>query len=330
MIAIDYPAKRKNEPVWDEVEIIYWKGDGKWESQRLKLIEACESGIEGGLYKDLVPFLGRRGAGIRLEVWSQQGGVRMKEWLKGKVALVTGASAGIGRTTALAFAREGAKVVVADILIEEGKETVRMIKEGGGEAIFVKADVTQPEEVEALISTTVETYGRLDCAFNNAGIEEQEPVRTADVIEENWDRVINTNLKGVWLCMKYEIPQMLKQGGGAIVNAGSVAGLVAEPNISSYVASKHGVVGLTKAAALEYAKDGIRVNAVCPGCIPTGQVERVTRGDPQEIERLASLHPIGRMGTTEEIAAAVLWLCSDAASFVTGYPLAVDGGFVAQ
>ena len=247
----------------------------------------------------------------------------------GKVAMLTGAGSGIGRATALAFAREGAKVVVADIVVAGGEETVRMIKAAGGEAIFVKTDVTKAAEVEALVKKTVETYGRVDCAFNNAGIE-GEMALTADCTEENWDRVVNIDLKGVWLCMKYEIPQMLKQGGGAIVNTASVAGLVGFQGIPAYVASKHGVNGLTKTAALEYAKSGIRVNAVCPGVIHTPMVERFFSANPQASEAMSALEPVGRLGKPEEIAEAVLWLCSDAASFVTGLPMAVDGALTAQ
>src|SRR5216683_1574424 len=213
----------------------------------------------------------------------------------GKVAVITGAGSGIGRATALAFTREGAKVVVADIVVTGGDETVRMIKAAGGEAIFIKTDVTKAAEVEALIKQTVETYGRLDCAFNNAGIE-GEIAPTADCTEENWDRVVNVDLKSVWLCLKYEIPQMLKQGGGAIVNTASV-----------------------------YAKAGIRVNAVCPGVIRTPMVERAFGASPQMAEAAAAMEPVGRLGKPEEIAEAVLWLCSDAASFVTGLPMAVDG-----
>ena len=254
----------------------------------------------------------------------------MSKMLEGKVALITGGSAGIGRTSARVFSREGAIVAIADILVEQGEAVAEEIRNAGGDALFIKTDVTQASEVEALVRQIVAVYGRLDCAYNNAGIEEQEMAKVADVREENWDKVIDTNLKGVWLCMKYEILQMLKQGGGVIVNAASIAGLVGEIGIPSYVASKHGVVGLTKAAALDYAQNGIRVNAVCPGCVPTGQVERVTGGDQEEWKRLKALHPIGRMGTAEEIAEAVVWLCSDAASFITGYPLAVDGGLVAQ
>jgi len=247
----------------------------------------------------------------------------------GKVAVITGAGSGIGRATALAFAREGAKVVVADIVVAGGEETVQMIKAAGGEAIFSKTDVTKAAEVEALVKKTVETYGRLDCAFNNAGIEGEVGL-TADCTEENWDRVVNIDLKGVWLCMKYEIPQMLKQGGGAIVNTASVAGLVGFQGIPAYVASKHGVNGLTKTAALEYAKSGIRINSVCPGVIHTPMVERFFRANPQASEAMSALEPVGRLGKPEEIAEAVVWLCSDAASFVTGLPMAVDGALTAQ
>jgi len=243
--------------------------------------------------------------------------------LEGKIALVTGGSSGMGRTTALAFAREGAKVVIADIQVEGGEETVQTIDDTGGEAIFFKTDVSRRDEVEALINRVVETYGRLDCAFNNAGIEETSLLPTAESTEENWDRVIGTNLKGVWLCMKYELAQMVKQGSGAIVNTASVGGLVGFEGIGAYVASKHGVIGLTKTAALEYATAGIRVNAVCPGVIRTPML-----ADAEAL--LAPLEPMGRIGLPEEIAEAVVWLCSDAASFVTGHPMVVDGGILAQ
>jgi len=249
--------------------------------------------------------------------------------VEGKIALVTGGGSGIGRASALAFAREGAKVVLADVIVEGGEETVGMIKKAGGEAIFVKADVSKATEVEALIAKAVETYGRLDCAYNNAGIE-GSAATTTDYAEESWDRVIAINLKGVWLCMKYEIPQMLKQGGGTIVNTASAAGLVGFRRGSAYVASKHGVVGLTKTAALEYAKSGVRVNAICPGAIDTPMMGRITDHRPQRAERMAAGEPVGRMGMPEEIAGAVVWLCSDAASFVTGHAMAVDGGLTAQ
>lgn len=249
--------------------------------------------------------------------------------VQGKVALVTGGSSGIGRATSLIFAREGAKVVVADVLVEGGEETVRLIKAAGGDAIFVKADMSKAADIEAMVQKAVSTYGRLDCAHNNAGIEGGTG-KTGDYKEEDWDRVMLINLKGVWLCMKYEIQQMLKQGGGVIVNTASDAGLLGVPQMPAYVASKHGVVGLTKTAALEYAKSGIRVNAVCPGVINTPMVERITGQRPGRAERMAAVEPVGRMGKPEEIGEAVVWLCSDAASFVTGLPMAVDGGIAAQ
>ena len=253
----------------------------------------------------------------------------MAGYVDGKIALVTGAGSGIGRATALVFAREGAKVVVADVVVDGGEETVRLIKAAGGEAIFVKADMAKAAEVEAMVQKAVTTYGRLDCAHNNAGIEGATG-KTADYREEDWDRVIRINLTGVWFCMKYEISQMLKQGGGAIVNTASDAGLLGVPQMPAYVASKHGVVGLTKTAALEYAKSGIRVNAVCPGVIKTPMVERITAQRAGRAERMAAAEPVGRMGKPEEIAEAVVWLCSEAASFVTGLPMPVDGGIAAQ
>lgn len=249
--------------------------------------------------------------------------------LDGKIALVTGGGSGIGQATALIFAREGAKVVVADVLVEGGEATVSQIKKGGGDAVFVKTDVSQDAEVEALVQKAVATYGRLDCAFNNAGIA-GAAARTADYTQKQWDRVIGINLTGVWLCMKYEIAQMVKQGGGAIVNTASVAGLVGFRHGPAYVAAKHGVVGLTKTAALEYAKANIRVNAVCPGVINTPMFEKGLQIDPRIADTMAAREPIGRLGKPEEIAEAVVWLCSEAASFVTGLPMAVDGGWVAQ
>jgi NAD(P)-dependent dehydrogenase (short-subunit alcohol dehydrogenase family) len=247
----------------------------------------------------------------------------------GKVAVVTGGGSGIGRATSVAFAREGAKVVVADVAVTGGEETVQMIKAAGGEALFVKTDVAKDSEVAALVKKTVDTYGRLDCAFNNAGIGGAVAL-TADASEENWDRIIAINLKAVWLCLKHEIAQMLKQGGGAIVNTASIAGLVGFQGVSAYVASKHGVNGLTKTAALEYAKQGIRVNSVCPGVIHTPLIEPVMKGNPQMMEAMVAMEPVGRLGKPEEIAESVVWLCSDAASFVTGLPMVVDGGATAQ
>ncbi len=249
--------------------------------------------------------------------------------LDGKVALITGAGSGIGRASALAFAREGAKVAVADIVVEGGEETVRMVQEAGGEAFFIKVDVANAAEVEAMVNTVVDTYGRIDCAYNNAGIEGRL-ASTDEYPEDVFDKVIDINLTGVWLCMKYELPHMLKQGSGAIVNTASGAGLIGVAGMSAYVASKHGVVGLTKTAALEYAKSGIRVNAVCPGLIQTPMVERITAEQPQLGEALVAAEPIGRTGKPEEIAESVVWMCSDAASFVTGHAMSVDGGFVAQ
>lgn len=248
--------------------------------------------------------------------------------LEGKVALVTGASSGIGRASAQAFAQDGAKVLVADIDADGGNETVHMIQEAGGEALFVRADVSDGAAVEAMVQTAVQTWGRLDCAHNNAGIAE-ERVRTAELTEEVWDRTIDINLKGVWLCMKHEILQMLEQGGGAIVNTSSVVGLVAVMRQPAYVASKHGIIGLTKAAALEYARKGIRVNAVCPGPVLTPALESYMRASPEVGRHLKGQNPSGRLGTTEEVAQAVVWLCSDKASYMTGHALAIDGGVLA-
>ncbi len=251
--------------------------------------------------------------------------------LQDKIALVTGAASGIGRATSLVMAREGARVVVSDIDAEGAEATLSAIKELGGQGIFIHADVSNAEDVQALVAGAVETYGRLDCAFNNAGIEGFMEGRLHEYPEEIWDRLIDINLKGVWLCLKYEIPRMLEQGGGAIVNTASAAGLVGSRRLSAYVASKHAVVGLTKAAALEYAKDGIRVNAVCPGIIDTPMVRRLNAGRKADDEGpISSLQPVGRLGAPEEIAESVAWLCSDAASLVTGAAMAVDGGFTAQ
>lgn len=247
----------------------------------------------------------------------------------GKVAVVTGATSGIGRVTAIAFAREGAKVVVSGIVDSDGQETVRTITDAGGEAIYVHADVSKPGDVEALMAKAVETYGRLDFAYNNAGIEgSQAPIADYDV--DDWNRIIAINLTGVWLCTRAAIPHMLENGGGAIVNCSSIAGMVGIPGMSAYVASKHGVVGLTKSAALEYATQGIRVNAVCPGGVHTEMVDRVLQNTPGMADQINSMQPMGRIATPEEIADAVLWLCSDKSSFVTGHALVIDGGLVAQ
>jgi NAD(P)-dependent dehydrogenase (short-subunit alcohol dehydrogenase family) len=246
----------------------------------------------------------------------------------GKSAIVTGAGSGIGRATAYAFAERGAKVVVADWETEGGEATVEQIKKSGGEAIFIKTDVSKSEEVQNLINKTVETYGRVDYALNNAGVNRGIGVPTGDYKEEDWDIVQSINLKGVWLCMKYEIQQMLKQGGkGSIVNTASISGLSAHPADPAYVSSKFGCVGLTKTAALEYAKTGIRINCVCPGPVKTGLFfDRVEEAIPGASEGAKNKNPMGRIGEPKEIAAAVMWLCSDAASFVTALAMSVDGG----
>ena len=254
----------------------------------------------------------------------------MTDTLNGKVALVTGAGSGIGRASALKFASEGARVVVSDIDSDSGQATVDAIESAGGHAIFVKADVSDRTDVEAMISRTIEVYGQLDCAFNNAGIEGAVGVSIADLPEDDWDQVIDINLKGVWLCMKYQLAHMEKQGSGTIVNTASVAGLVGGTFGAAYYASKHGVVGLTKAAAIEYGKSNIRVNAVCPGVIRTEMAERLLKGKKEVEGAITAQHPLGRLGTADEVADTVAWLCSDTSSFVTGQAIAVDGGFVAQ
>jgi NAD(P)-dependent dehydrogenase (short-subunit alcohol dehydrogenase family) len=249
--------------------------------------------------------------------------------LQGKVALVTGGGSGIGRATSIRLAQEGAKVMIADYVPEGAEKTVKMIKDSGGQASCIAADVSVTKQVEMIIDKTVQTYGRIDCAHNNAGIEGKF-ADTTQCTEDNWDRVIAIDLKAVWLCMKYEIPQMLKQGGGAIVNTASIAGLLGFTGAAAYVAAKHGVVGLTRTAALEYAQKNIRVNCVCPGVIRTPMVERALDGGGLTEGDVIMAEPIGRMGKPEEIAAGVLWLLSDASSFVTGHPLTIDGGWVAR
>jgi NAD(P)-dependent dehydrogenase (short-subunit alcohol dehydrogenase family) len=253
--------------------------------------------------------------------------------LAGKVALVTGAGSGIGRATSLRMARAGARIVVSDIDEDGGREMVDAVEQVGAEAIFVRADTASPADVRALIHTTVETYGRLDCAVNNAGVSGLPPdgrtYAPHEIPEEIWTRVIGINLTGVFLCLQQEIAQMLAQGGGAIVNLASIYGLVGARG-APYVASKHGVVGLTRSFALAYAKQGIRVNAVCPGHTETPMVASVFEARPEEEATLRGAYPMGRLGVPSEIAEAIAWLCSDAASFVTGIALPVDGGLTAQ
>ena len=261
----------------------------------------------------------------------------MGDQLSGRAGIVTGGGSGIGRAAALKFASEGGQVVIADMDETGSAATKALIDQYGGEAICVATDVAQADEVEALVARTVAAYGKLDFAFNNAGIA-GDLVPLIDYSEELWDRVIGINLKGVWLCMKYQIRQMLAQadgdgggGGGAIVNTASVMGLVSSAtNPVAYSASKHGVIGLTKTAALGYAKDGIRVNAVCPGFIETPMVAGVFERHPERKAAVVAEHPIGRLGPPEEIAAAAVWLCTDAASFVNGTAMTVDGGYVAH
>ena len=248
-----------------------------------------------------------------------------KESFAGKVAFVTGAANGIGRAAALAFAREGANVVVADVSEQDNQETARMVEELGARALAVRCDVTRAEDVKAALDKTVETFGGLDFAFNNAGVE-QPIMPAADITEEEWERIIDIDLRGVFLCMKYEIPLLLKQGGGAIVNTSSGAGVKGIAGQAAYCAAKFGIVGLTKATALDYAKSNIRVNAVCPGIIDTPMMGRFSGGTPAGRERVIAQEPVGRMGKPEEIAAAVVWLCSDAAAFVVGHAMVIDGG----
>lgn len=248
---------------------------------------------------------------------------------EGRVAFVTGAASGIGAATARAFAEAGASVMLADVQEAAGEALACAIVEAGGRAVFTRCDMREERDIQAAVSRTVRDFGALHVAFNNAGVEGAQ-ANTADCTTENWDQVIAVNLRGVWLCMKYEIPHMLAAGGGAIVNCSSIAGVVGFPGIPAYTASKHGVNGLTKAAALEYAAQGIRVNAVCPGVIQTPMIERFVGGDAQARATLVAGEPMGRVGMPAEIASAVMWLCGPGASFTTGHALVVDGGWVAR
>ena len=245
-----------------------------------------------------------------------------------KVAIVTGGSSGIGRATAIALAKQGVKITVAARRVKEGEDTVRLVEEAGSEGIFVKTDVANEDDIRSLVERSTKSYGRLDYAFNNAGIEEIMTPFT-DQKSEIFDQIMNINVKGVWLSMKYEIPEMIKSGGGAIANNSSVAGIIGFPQMPIYIASKHAVLGLTKSAALEYTKSGIRINAIAPGGVVTDMAKRVF-GDNQLLETLTSMHPIGRIADPEEIANAVVWLLSDNASFVLGHTLIVDGGAVSR
>jgi NAD(P)-dependent dehydrogenase (short-subunit alcohol dehydrogenase family) len=249
--------------------------------------------------------------------------------LDGKIALITGAGSGIGRATSTIFAREGARLVLADVVDPGGQETLRMVKELGADAIFVKTEVAKSSDVDAVVAKAVNTFGRLDCAFNNAGIAGAGRL-THEYSEEQWNRVISINLTGVWLCMKAEIIQMLKQGTGSIVNTSSIMGLTGAIRVPAYTAAKHGVAGLTKAAALEYGRHGIRINAVCPAPIYTPLLASTFENRPDVEERYARSEPLKRIGQPEEVGEAVAWLCSDRASYVTGLPMPVDGGYMAQ
>jgi len=245
-----------------------------------------------------------------------------------KVVLITGAGNGIGRATALAFAQQGASVVVADMSRSAGEETTALITQAGGTASFILCDVTKDQDVQSMVAGTLEIYGKLDIAFNNAGIE-IESSKLADGDEATYDKIMDVNVKGVWRCMKYQIPALLKQSTSAIVNTASIAGLGAAPKMSIYSASKHAVIGFTKSAAVEYGKKGLRVNAICPAVIDTEMFKRATQNDPQKEQYVKSLHPVGRIGQPEEVAAAVLYLCSDLAGFTTGVALPIDGGATA-
>ena len=252
----------------------------------------------------------------------------MAAMLENRIAIVTGGASGIGRASALTFSREGAKVAVVDVQTQAGNDTVDRIRQAGGEALFVPCDVAEAREVSAMVDQCVDAFGRIDCALNCAGVL-GEMSTTDECTEENFDRIMKINLRGVWLCMKYEIRQMLRQGGGTIVNMASNAGMQGTATLPAYAASKAGVVSLTQTAALEFAAKGIRINCINPGLIRTEMVEKQLQTNPEKVAEYSQLHPIGRIGKPEEIAEAVVWLCSDAAAFVVGHPMNVDGGYLA-
>ncbi len=246
-----------------------------------------------------------------------------------QVIFITGASSGIGRATALKFANAKAKIVLIDLNADAGLALAKSIRDLGTHAAFIKCDVSKEQNVKMAIAETIEVFGQIDCAFNNAGIE-GEAALTADCTTENWNHVIQTNLTGAWLCMKYQIAEMLKKKSGTIINCSSIAGLIGFQTSPAYVAAKHGLLGLTKTAALEYAQSNIRINAICPGVIETPMIDRFTHGNNDAVQQLKKSEPIGRLGQPDEIADAVLWLSSPASSFVTGHSLVIDGGWVAQ
>lgn len=295
--------------------------------QRWESVALCQGEVNGGF--DCIwkrAFTIKQRAEAQATIYRESGD--MGGFLQGKVAIVTGGGSGIGRAAAQIMAREGARVIVSDVRLEMAEETAHQIAQAGGTAIAMRVDVVRGEDLQALVDRAVSSFGRLDCAFNNAGIS-GEGAFLADYSDAGFDELMNVNLKAVWLAMKLEIKQMLGQGGGAIVNTASVGGLVGKPNLSVYCASKHAVLGLTKSGALEYGSQGIRINAICPGVIRTPMVEAVMAATASSEDEWSRLQPIGRFGTADEIGETVAWLCSDRASLIHGHALVADGGLVA-